>query len=208
VAEAMTAVEVIGRCFDRQIDVAKLRVCGHWRPYRGVTGHCPTVLLPRVVAKLAWLRNGMEGPLPLARPHVVSTHVSSDVSDRLREREESRSNNSRVADDHRRRAQPDQTVCWSGPIQLIVQVDRPLGAERGNGLTGLRVQRNQVITGRDVENAVVAMSIGPVRDASMIEPRRLLPARPLVVSPHPEGFARRRIDGDDIAANTGGGVQD
>ena len=58
----MAAVEVVGRRADRQVDVAELLVGAHRRPDVGVAGFLPGILLPGLVAELARLRDGVEGP--------------------------------------------------------------------------------------------------------------------------------------------------
>ena len=42
----------------------------------------------------------------------------------------------------------------------------PLRAERGDWHAGLGIERNEVIAGRDAEDTLVALAIGPVRDAA------------------------------------------
>ena len=86
VAGPMAAVEVAGRRLDRQIDVAELFVGGERRPDRRVAGIRPRIVQPRVVAELARLRNGVEGPQPLARADVEAADVALGVFLRSRRR--------------------------------------------------------------------------------------------------------------------------
>ena len=78
----------------------------------------------------------------------------------------------------------------------------PLRPNDCNRNAGLGVERNQMIAGRDRQDALVAFAVGPVRDAAARSlARRHFAALAFVHSPHPQLFARLRIDGDDRAAH-------
>src|SRR5439155_22249788 len=70
-AGTVAAVVIARRQLDRQIHHAELFVDRHLRPHAGVAGVGPRILLPRVVAEFAGLRNRVEDPEPLPGPRVV-----------------------------------------------------------------------------------------------------------------------------------------
>ena len=76
-----------------------------------------------------------------------------------------------------------------------LHVDDAVGAEAGDRHAGLRVQRDQAVAGRDVDDAVVTLAVGPVREAAARElARRVDGARAFLLGVHPDqlaGLARR-----------------
>ena len=75
VPRPMPAVVVAGRHLDGQVHHAELFVDRHLAPHAAVSRVGPGILLPRVVAVLAALRDGVEDPEPLSRLDVVAAHV-------------------------------------------------------------------------------------------------------------------------------------
>src|SRR5215510_1228779 len=75
----MAAVVVAGRQFDRQVRHAELLVDADLTPDAGIAGVRPRVALPRVVAKFAWRRNGVEDPEALAGSDVEAANVPFDI---------------------------------------------------------------------------------------------------------------------------------
>src|SRR5947208_2162321 len=84
VSRPMPAVEIAGWRFYRQVDESKLLVHGNLRPHAGVAGVFRRAFFPGVVAKLAFLGNGVENPEPFAGAHVESAHVAFVVAHALR----------------------------------------------------------------------------------------------------------------------------
>src|SRR5262245_31908556 len=70
VAQAVSAVPVVGRRAGGQIDVAKFLVHAHQRPYICVASVFPRFVLPGLIAELARLRHGVEYPERLACANV------------------------------------------------------------------------------------------------------------------------------------------
>ena len=86
---------------------------------------------------------------------------------------------------------------WSSSV---LRSTMPLRPNDRTGHAGLRVQRNELIAGRDGENAFVAFAVGPVRDAATRSlARRAFAALALVHAPHPQLLARFGIDRHDRA---------
>src|SRR5882724_1519942 len=80
VAGAMAAVKIAGWGFDRQIDKAELFVDGNLRPDAGVAGVFGGALFPGVVAKFAFLGDGVKNPEALAGTDVEAANVSFIVA--------------------------------------------------------------------------------------------------------------------------------
>ncbi len=102
VARAVTAVEVVGRRLNREVDVAELQVRGHRRPDGGVTGVAPRVVFPGLVPELTHEWDGVEDPPPLAGPDVVAAHEPGDVLPAGGKRAQGTANHRDVSHDHRR----------------------------------------------------------------------------------------------------------
>src|SRR6185436_14315715 len=81
-------------------------------------------------------------------------------------------------------------------------------AERRNHRAGLGVERDQAVAGRHIEDALVALAVGPVGDAAARElARRDRGAVALAVAVRPDQFPGPAVEGDNRAARAGGGVQ-
>ena len=211
VPRAMAAVVVAGRHLDRQIRQAELFVDRYLPPDAGVPGVDPRVLFPGVVAEFAQLRDRVEDPEPLAGPDVEPADVTLS-------RSESSSGSRRSCP-----AAPTMTTFLAtigvacrpispfiGSIDLIVlqlQIHDAAGAEAGDRRPGLRVQRDQAIARRHVENALLA-AVGPVGEAAARQlPRRGGAARALPARCASTTARRCRIERDDGAPAAGGGVE-
>ena len=93
---------------------------------------------------------------------------------------------------------------WS---KSCLQVDDAVRAEAGDRLTGSRVERDEPVPGRHVEDALL-FAVGPVRQAAAGElSRRRLTARALVLAVHPQHFAGRGVERDHRAPRAGGRKQ-
>src|SRR5436190_11652077 len=164
----MAAIVVAGRQFDRQVRHAELLVDADLTPDAGVAGVRPRVPLPRVVAEFARRRNGVEDPEALPGPDVEAANIPFDV--RAAGRDAARlvrgADDDDVARDDRRGMQTDfpaQRIDWL--IHFEHQVDRPLLPECRNRRAGLRVEGDQAIAGRDVEDAFFA-AVAPIRETA------------------------------------------
>ena len=194
VAEAVAAVVVVGRGAQRQVDVAQLGVGGQHAPGVGRARVGPRAVLPRLVAELAGLGDGVKLPQLLPGAHVEAAHVAGRVELVAGAVEDDRADDDDVADDDGNRHQlvvapPD------GPAQPLGGVDGPVGAEVGDGPPRPRVEGPQVgVAGRQ-EDARVA----PVRPVG--HPPRVVAgvggslALPAAGVEHPQGLARRGVDG-------------
>ena len=93
-------------------------------------------------------------------------------------------------------------------IVVRLQIDDAVLAEAGGGRTGLGVERDHLIAGRDVDDArALAAGARPVGEAAAREQtRRRFAALALVLAVHPLHLAGHRVERDDGAAGAGGGV--
>src|SRR5262245_278387 len=88
-----------------------------------------------------------------------------------------------------------------------LQIDDAVLAERRDHRAVLRVEGDQPVARGDVENALVAAAIGPVRDAAAGElSRRRAGARALAQAVRPEHLARFAVEGDDRSAGARGRI--
>ena len=84
-------------------------------------------------------------------------------------------------------------------IVVELQIDDAVLAEAGDKSSGLRVERDQAVAGRHVQDSRVP-SVGPIRQAAPGEPaRRRVAARAFVLAVHPPHLAGCRVKRDDGA---------
>ena len=160
----MAAVHIVGRCTYPHVDVAQFRVDAEGRPHVRVAAVFPGAILPRLGADLAEPRNGIERPLPLARPDVERPDIGprallprESIGHRPTEDHD-------VADDGRRPAPTVDVVADRRRRHVSLQVDAPAGPEGRIRFAGLRIERGQVVAMLD-QNARVG-TVRPVRDAA------------------------------------------
>ena len=211
----MPAVIVGRRRLHRQVDQAKILVDGDLRPDTGVAVDGPRLVLPRVVAELARTRNRVERPQQLARPHVERAHQALGVVVRGDRRAfpHGGADDRDVFHDRRGRVDADLT---GFEIDLLafsfhdaeLQVEDAALAERRHQRAGSGVQLDHLIAGRDVDHALIALAVGPIRDPATRElPRRNRGAPALTEAVGPDHFARPAVERDDRSAGAAGGVQ-
>src|SRR5262249_7642797 len=142
-------------------------------PDTGVAVDRPRLVLPRVVAELAGTGNRVEGPEQLAGLDVEGADQPLRVVVRLHRHPlfERGADDDDVLDDGRSRVQADLAGLVVDLLALaehgaFLQIDDAAFAERLDHRAVLRVERNQAIAGRHVEDALVALAVGPVRDAT------------------------------------------
>jgi hypothetical protein len=93
-------------------------------------------------------------------------------------------------------------------VVLELQIDRAVLAEALDRIAGLRIEREQPVARRDIEDAFLS-AVAPVRQPASGElARRRVTTRPLEFLVHPEQLARCRIERDDRAARPGRRVDD
>ena len=215
VAGPEAAVEIGARRLDRQVREAELFVGGNLIPDTGVAGDRPRFVQPRVVAEFAGTRNRVERPQPLSGAHVEPADQPFSVVVGLR----------RAAFEERR-PDHDDAVCGDGGCRMHAnlagdqidllpfaedhagfQIDDAVGAEGGDARSGARVERDQAVAGRDVENPFVA-AVSPVGDATARQlPGRRRRPRAFVLRVDPSQLAGGRVERNDRAACASGRVQ-
>ena len=133
-ARPMTAVVVAGRHLGGEIHAIRRFIDRDRAPVAGVAGVGPRVVLPRLVAFFAGLRNRVEDPEALAGAHVVAADVAFDVF--LRARRASRrvrgADDDDVVADGRRRVEADVggRQVEAGLVELGLEIDDAVAAER------------------------------------------------------------------------------
>ncbi len=102
-----------------------------------------------------------------------------------------------------------RSICWSAPLMAPgLQIDDALVAERGDRLAGLRVQRDEPVAGRVIEDPLVAAAVGPVGDAASRElARRQAGALALAQAVRPDQLAGLRVERDHRASRAGRRVE-
>jgi hypothetical protein len=165
-ARPAAAVVVVARRADRQVHEAPFGVQRHGRPDVGVAGELPRVLLPRLVAELAGLGNGVERPHQLAGPRVKRPHVARRVVSVHQAVAYAAPYDHEIAvHDGRRRVGVVPLV--DRPQQPLGQVDLAAVAERSHAFSGCGVERDQAIAAVDEDPQRVA--VAPGGDAAMHE---------------------------------------
>ena len=205
VAGPVAAIDVLGGIFDRQIDEAEVLVDRNLRPHAGIAVDGPRLVLPGVVAELAGTRNRVERPEQLAGLHVerADEPFRVVVRDDRHPFLERRPDDDHVLDDGGRRVQPDFTGFEIDRLALaehraLLQIDDAVLAERRNHGAVLRIELDQAVARRHVQDALVALAVGPVGDAAAGElPRRDRRAVALTVAVRPDQLARFAVERDD-----------
>src|SRR5205814_10216992 len=142
-------------------------------PDAGVAVDRPRFFFPRLAARLAGPRHRLERPEQLAGARVERTDEALRVVVRLDRHAlfERRADQDDVLHDRRGRV---KTRFARVEIDLValtrehsgLQIDDTGLAERRDDGAVLRVQFDEAVAGRDVDHAVVAAAVGPVRDAA------------------------------------------
>ena len=200
----MAAIVVAGGVFHGQVDVSQLLVDREGRPNRGVPRVFPRTVFPSFVPVLALLRDGVEDPLPLTRPDIVTTDVPGNVFHRGRartHRKRSAHHDHVPRDDRGRRRSDDGLDEVHRPVELQPEIDDPIRSKGLDLPARVGVQRHHVIGWGDHVDAVVSLPIRPVSDT----PARVRSggaAGPLtfVHAPHPEHLTATGVQGDHVAA--------
>ncbi len=112
----------------------------------------------------------MEDPQPLARAHVEPADVALVIAHALGRHAfaERRADDHRILGDHRRRLQTDLAggeVGEEGLIVVELQIHGAVLAERFDGRAGLRIERDQAVSRRDIEDALF-LAVGPIGHAA------------------------------------------
>ena len=206
VSGAVAAIGVVGGRFDRQVDVPQLQVGGHRRPDTRVAGIGPGVVLPGVVAELTCHRDGVKDPASLAGPYVVTPNEPGRVLLGRRKGRLRRPDDDDVLHNDRWRRRPDGAGSGSRSVEVIVEIDNAFQPESRIGQPGLRIERDQIVAGGDVDDAPLG-AVGPVRHTAVVLTWRGLSSSALVVAPHPARLARLGIDRDHVALGSRRDVQ-
>src|ERR1035437_6205808 len=184
----LAAVPVVARRADGDVHVAARRIHRERRPHVRVAHVLPRIVLPRVVAELAGLGDGLEAPDALARPHVERLDVArriavidEPVADAVAEHDD-------VAPNHRRR-RVGGVLVTDGGREILRDVHFAVAAETRDRLAGGGVERDQAPARVDEDASLAA--VGPRRDAAVHEARAV--ARLAVRLP------RLRVEGPQLA---------
>ena len=124
-----------------------------------------------------------------------------------------RSDHDHVADDEGRRVEADLAVFHRRSVEPVVdpvvEIDHALVAEVRDRVAGRGVERDEVVALGDVDDAVVALAVGPVgHPAARAGPhRRDVPALALVEAVHPQRLAGGPVDRHHVTPPAGGRVE-
>src|SRR5262245_18575642 len=212
VPRAMAAVVVSSRRLDWQKDEAEFLVDRDLCPYAGVARVLRRSFLPRVVSRLALLRNRVEDPETFAGSHIETPNVPFIVLETPRRCSfaERRADDDDIAADDRRALKSDLTCHEVGQNRLVdvrLEIDDAVRSKARNGRAGLRIERDQTIARRDVEDSFLS-SVGPIGEtASGMWTRGRRAARAFVFAMHPPLRARPRVERHDSSARAGSRVQ-
>src|SRR5262249_49193689 len=128
---------------------------------------------PRVVPELAWPGNRVELPQLLAGPRIERASEALRVVVRRHRRALAHrgADDDHVLHDERRGVHADlaglEIDLFALPFHdADLEIDDAVLAEGGDRCTGLRVQFDETVSGRHVDDAFVASAVGPVRDAA------------------------------------------
>ena len=102
-----------------------------------------------------------------------------------------------------------RSICWPAPNTTpSLQVDDAVLAEAADRRAVVRVERDQAIAGRDVEDAVVAAAVAPVREPAARQlARRDAGALALAQAVRPHQLAGLPVERDDGPPRAAGGVE-
>ena len=151
-----------------QIRHSQLFIDRNLRPHAGVAAVGPGILLPRVVAELAGSRDRVEDPEALAGSHVVPADIPLHVTlaPRVRTRLVRGAHDHHISGDDGRRVEADASGRHVDLlIEVELQVDDASAAEAGHRGAGLRVERDEAVPRRHVQDPLL-LAIGPVREAT------------------------------------------
>jgi hypothetical protein len=94
-------------------------------------------------------------------------------------------------------------------VELSLQIHDPVAAEGRDWHSGFRVERNQMVAGRNAQDAFVSFTVSPVCDsAAGTLTRSDLATLTFIHPPHPQCFAGAWIDCHDRAPHSSLGVHD
>src|ERR1041385_756319 len=209
----MPAVVVAGRRLDRQVDETEGLVDRNLRPHAGVARVLGRPVEPGLVARLALLWDRVKDPEALAGAHVEPAHVAFIVLETPGRGAfaKRRADDDHVATHDRRALESDlagREVGRDGLVDVGLEIDGPVRAEARDSRARLRVERDEAIARRDVEDSLLA-SVSPIREAAPGElSRRGRSALALVLPVNPFLSAGCGVERDDRAIRSAGRIQD
>ena len=215
VPRPVPAVKVRRGVFHGQVNQAELFINRDLRPHAGVAVDGPRLVLPGVVAELAGTGNRVERPEHFAALHVEGTDQALGVvvgPDRHAFLER-RADDDDVLDDSRGRMEADLAGLQIDLLSLpehraLLHVDDAAFAEGRNHRAVPGVEGDQAVAGRHVEDALVALAVGPVRHAAARQlARRDRGAVALAVAVRPDQFTGASVERDDGSACARGRIE-
>ena len=220
VARTGAAVGVVGRIFDGHINQARFAVHGHGRPGAGVAVEVSRVLFPAFIAGLALLRDVVEDPEHLAGLGIERAGQALGVVlfKRLRAFLEGRTDQDDIVHHGGGGVQADFAghqvnllvlagLADDAVIGADLEVHDALFAEAFDRLAGMGVQFHQAIAGGDIDDAIIALAVGPVGHAAAGQlARRNGGAQAFIHRIDPLQFAGLGIQRNHVAARAGGGI--
>jgi hypothetical protein len=119
------------------------------------------------------VRDSAEGPDALAGADVVAADVAWDILLRRRRGAglKGRTDHDHILHDDGRRAGADGAGLHGGAVQAFEEIDEAVLAKGWDGLSRFGIEGNQLVTGGNDDDAVVAFAIAPIRKATIVLPR-------------------------------------
>ena len=167
VSQSVTAVPIVGRRANRQVDITQVQVSAHHGPHIGVAAVAPRAVLPGVCTQLTALRNGMEYPALLPGADIESAHVPRGHLFVSRPIHNRGADDHDIADNHWSR---DDAVVFfiDFAAQSFGQINRAAVSETRIRQTGLGIERPKARVVGGHENAS-STSVRPIRDTTVVE---------------------------------------
>src|SRR5881409_464411 len=196
VAGTVAAIVIAGRQFHRQKDHSEFFVDADLAPYAGVAGVGCGIVFPGLGTIVVWQRNGVEDPKTPARAHIECADITFDV--RLGTGDATWpvgcAYDDYIADHNRRRVESD----FAGEridllVVILLQVHRAICAKAANRGAGLRVQSDEPVARRHIQDSFLP-PVTPISQPAAGElARRDRSSAAFTLSMRPYQFACPRI---------------
>src|SRR6266850_5574079 len=152
----MAAVVIAGRQFDREVGHSEFFIDADLAPHARIAGVGSRLVFPGFGPIFVGQRDGMENPEALSSADIESPDVALHILFTYRNaaRFMRRAYDYRVARNHRRRMEADVgTHQIDFLIILQLQIDGAVPAKTRYQIAGFRIERDQPVPRRDVEDS-------------------------------------------------------
>src|SRR5437588_1263055 len=164
----MAAVVIAGWQFDWQVDHSEFFIDADLTPHTRIAGVGGRVVFPRFGPIFVRQRNRMENPEALSGSYIKSADIALHVlfTHRNAPRSVRRADDDGVAGDDWRSMESDVGIHQIDFLIIVrLQIDGAVTAKPRYQVAGFRIQRDQPVPRRDVENSFFP-AITPIRQAA------------------------------------------